>query len=99
MRKSRINNTNQIFKKNICVNFSNLRENTRIQIQKANKTSNREKQKIKSAWHIILKQEYSYSYNKENTLKNLRENLKVTYKVKLIRITDFSLEVLLVGRV
>lgn len=43
------------YTKRTYVNFSNLREDTRIQIQKANKTSNRQEQKIKSARHIIFK--------------------------------------------
>lgn len=81
----------RFFNKIIEENFPKLSKDTLIWIQEAQRTPNRQDQKNKSPWHIIV--ETLCIHNKDSTLKASREKPQVTYKGNTIRITaQLSLE-------
>jgi hypothetical protein len=79
-----------IFNKIIEENFSNLKKEMPMNIQKAYRTPSRLDQKGNSSKHIIIR---TNAPNKDRILKAVREKGQVTYKGRPIRITpDFSPE-------
>jgi hypothetical protein len=87
-----------IFNKIITENFPNLEKTMPIQVQEASKTPNRLDQNRTSPQHLIIKT--TSTENREQILKAVREEKKITYKGKLIKITaDFSTETLKARRV
>jgi hypothetical protein len=62
-----------------------------ILIQEASSSPNRHEQNRPSKWHIIVKE--ISTENTERLLKTVRNKIQITYKGKLIKITDdFSTE-------
>ena len=74
-----------IFNKIIEENFPNLKKEKPMHIQEAYRTLNRLNQKRNSSHHLIIKT--PNALNKDRILKLVRENGKVTYKGRPIRIT------------
>jgi hypothetical protein len=80
-----------IFNKIIEENFTYLKKEMSMNIQKAYRTPNRLDQKRNSSQHIIIRT--TNTRNKGRILKAVREKCQVTYKARPIRITpDFSPE-------
>jgi hypothetical protein len=78
----------KIFNKIIEENFSDLKKEMPMNIQEAYRTPNRLDQKRNSSCHIIIKT--PNAQDKERILKSVREKGQVTYKGRLIRITQTS---------
>lgn len=74
-------------------NFPGLMKEVLIRVQEKYKTPNRQDQKINYPQHIIIN--ILNLHKKERVLKDVEENLQVTYKDRTIRIiADFSMETL-----
>jgi hypothetical protein len=82
-----------IFNKIIIENFPNLEKAILIQVQEAYRTPNRLDQNRTTIRHIIIRT--TSTENRERILKAVREKKQITYRGKLIKITeDFSTETL-----
>ena len=82
-----------LFEEIIAENFPNLRKETDIQVQEAQRAPNKISPKRPTPRHIIIKM--SKIKDKERILKAARERPQVTYKGKPIRLSaDFSVETL-----
>ena len=78
-----------LFEEIIAENFPNLRKETDIQVQEAQRAPNKINPKRPTPRHIIIKM--SKIKDKERILKAARERPQVTYKGKPIRLSaDFS---------
>ena len=77
-----------IFNKITEENFPNLKKEMPMNIQEAYRTPNRLDQKRHSSCHIRIKT--PNAQDKERILKSVREKGQVTYKGRLIRITQTS---------
>ena len=86
-----------LFEEIIDENFPNLRKETDIQVQEAQRAPNKISPKRPTPRHIIIKM--SKIKDKERILKAARERQQVTYKGKPIRLsTNFSAKTLQVRR-
>jgi hypothetical protein len=79
-----------IFNKIITENFTNLEKSTPIQMQQASTSPNRPDQNRTTPQHIIIKT--TSTETRERILKAVRKKKQITYKGKLMKITeDFSM--------
>jgi hypothetical protein len=85
-----------IFNTIIAENSPNFMTEMPIQVQETDRTPSRHDQKRISPQHIIDKT--TSAENKEIILKSLKEKSQITCKSKPTKITDFSTEILKVGR-
>ena len=82
-----------LFEEIIAENFPNLRKETDIQIQEAQRASKKIDPKRPTPTHIIIKM--SKIKDKERILKAGKERQQLTYKAKPIRLSaDFSVKTL-----
>lgn len=86
---SQVNGIGQVFNKVIKENFQRLKKHALIQIQEAQRLTNRQDQKRKFPWHIIVK--ILHIQNKECVLRAAREKSQFSYKGKSIGITVYFL--------
>jgi hypothetical protein len=85
-----------IFNKIIAENFQSFKEEMSIQVQETFRTPNRHNQNRTSPQYIIIKT--TITEKKERILKAVREINQITYKIKTIKITNFSTETLKVRK-
>jgi hypothetical protein len=80
-----------IFNKIIAEILWNLGEKMAIQLQEALEHQIRPEKNLFKAYYTL---KHWFCIKKERMLKTAREKYQVTYKGKLIRITDFPIEIL-----
>lgn len=89
--KSQVNGIEQIFNKIIEENFPKPHTQRYKNHRKTHRTPNRQDQKRKSPWHILVKT--LNIHNKEGAVKSARGKTQVTFKRKSIRIkADFPVK-------
>ena len=85
--------TENLFEEIIAENFPNLRKETDIQVQEAQRAPNKKNPKRPTTKHMIIKM--SRVKDKERIIKAARERQQITHKGNSIRLSaDFSAETL-----
>jgi hypothetical protein len=88
-KDSQLRGPENVFNKIIEENVPNLKKCMAIKVQEAYRTANKWDQQRKSFHYTIINT--LHAQNRERILKDARENIKVTYMGRPIRITaDFS---------